>query len=105
MGRRFRPGRGLEQSLPGHPAPPRRDADRGTQGGRLERADLRPGGEPDEGSANFFVDLELRESDRLAVMAVRTLIEIFGCLHPSFLSADGLEEDEGGVTLPSGDRR
>lgn len=48
--------------------------------------------EPDAGSANFHVDLERREADRLAVMSVRALREVFGCVHPVFLVVDGLPE-------------
>ncbi|HEU5455088.1 MAG TPA: hypothetical protein VFU85_05325, partial [Nocardioides sp.] len=51
------------------------------------------GDEPDSGSENFFADLERNEADRMAVMTVRVLREVFGVVHPSFLSADGLEED------------
>ena len=60
-----------------------------------------PGDEPDSGSANFFTDVERRESDRLAVMTVRALREVFGCLHPSFLSADGLEDDPHAPSAPT----
>ena len=49
--------------------------------------------EPDSGSVNFHTDREVREADRLAVMAVRALREVFGCAHPVFLNADGLEHD------------
>jgi hypothetical protein len=49
--------------------------------------------EPDSGSENFFLDLERVEADRLAVMAVRVLREVFGVVHPAFLRADGLEDD------------
>ena len=48
------------------------------------------GDDSDAGSANFYIDLERREADRLAVMAVRTLREVFGCAHPAFLQAAGL---------------
>lgn len=51
------------------------------------------GEEPDSGSVNFHVDREVREADLLAVMSVRALREVFGCAHPVFLAADGLEED------------
>jgi hypothetical protein len=48
------------------------------------------GDEQDSGSANFHLDVETREADRLAVMAVRALREVFGCAHPAFLDADEL---------------
>jgi len=52
-----------------------------------------PEDEPDSGSVNFHTDHERREADLVAVMAVRALREAFGCAHPVFLSADGLEID------------
>lgn len=48
------------------------------------------GDEPDTGSTNFHLDVGRREADRLAVMTVRALREVFGCLHPAFLITDGL---------------
>jgi hypothetical protein len=39
------------------------------------------------GSANFFVDVERSSADRLAVMTVRALRDVFGVAHPAFLSA------------------
>jgi hypothetical protein len=48
------------------------------------------GDEQDSGSANFHLDVETREADRLAVMTVRALREVFGCAHPVFLDADEL---------------
>lgn len=50
-----------------------------------------PTGAPEPGS--FTVDVPVREVDRLAVMALRALREVFGALHPAFLDADGLETD------------
>lgn len=50
--------------------------------------------EPDgSGSANFFIDEHRTEADRLAVMGVRALRDVFGVTHPAFLSADNLAED------------
>lgn len=63
-------------------------------------------GEPEgQGSANFFVDLPLNEADRLAVMAVKALREVFGVAHPAFLDASGLgaEPDEPALTTADGD--
>ena len=48
-------------------------------------------GDPIPGDGNFHLDAPQREADRVAVMAVRALREVFGCPHPSFLVADGLE--------------
>ena len=50
--------------------------------------------DPGEGSANFYIDLERSEADRLAVMAVRALRDVFGVAHPVFLSTDNLAEDD-----------
>ena len=49
--------------------------------------------EPDHGSANFWINSESREADRLAWMAVRSLREVYGCLHPSFLNLAGVDEE------------
>ena len=48
-------------------------------------------GDPVPGEENFHLDTPQREADRVAVMAVRALREVFGCPHPAFLVADGLE--------------
>jgi len=50
-------------------------------------------GDPVPGEANFHLDAPLREADRVAVLAVRALREVFGCPHPVFLAADGLEQE------------
>lgn len=52
--------------------------------------------EPDDddavaGESNFHLDAPAREADRVAVLAVRALREVFGCPHPAFLEAEGLE--------------
>lgn len=54
-----------------------------------------PDDEADSGSTNFFLDAGTNQADRLAVMAVRVLREVFGVVHPSFLGAGGLEVDPG----------
>ncbi|MDX6301036.1 MAG: hypothetical protein QOF53_2250 [Nocardioidaceae bacterium] len=54
-------------------------------------ADADPDG--DVGSANFHLDAERAEPDRLAVMTCRVLRDVFGVPHPAFLSAGTLEED------------
>ncbi len=62
---------------------------------------------------NFFVNCELRDADRVAMMSVAALREVFGCPHPSFLSGnldvgttdpvdDLAEVDEEPVTYPQG---
>jgi hypothetical protein len=48
--------------------------------------------EPDEGSANFHLDAERREGDRLAAMAVAALRDVFGVPHPAFLDWPPAEE-------------
>ena len=53
-----------------------------------------------EGSSNFFVDLPAREADRLAVMAVKALREVFAIAHPVFLVAPDLVEDADVSALP-----
>lgn len=55
--------------------------------------------EADEGSANFFIDVALREADLLAVMSVRALREVFGCLHPTFLVVDGMKAEPAVVSV------
>ncbi len=53
----------------------------------------------DEGSSNFWCDLERREADRAAVLAVRALREVYGCLHPCLLDTRGIAvgQDEPGA--------
>ncbi|MFL6133168.1 MAG: T3SS (YopN, CesT) and YbjN peptide-binding chaperone 1 [Nocardioidaceae bacterium] len=59
--------------------------------------------DPGEGSANFFLDLERSNADRLAVMTTRALRDVFGVAHPAFLTAGGLDEDaEPDLGIPSG---
>jgi hypothetical protein len=69
----------------------------GGQCGQLEALGWHPptvaAGEAEgPGSANFFVDLPLEEADRLAVMSVRALREVFGVAHPAFLVAGDLDD-------------
>lgn len=52
--------------------------------------------EPDHGSDNFWLDIEAREADRIAWMGVRALREIYGCIHPSFLTVEGLGGEPAG---------
>lgn len=49
--------------------------------------------EPDTGSANFWLDSAVREADRMAWMAVAALRDVYGCVHPSFLSLRGWREE------------
>ena len=55
-----------------------------------------PEAEPDEGSANFYADLQRTRADQLAVMTVRALRDVFGVIHPSFLTGDLDESGTGG---------
>ena len=48
--------------------------------------DAEPDAQSDGGSANFWVDTAQEEADRLAVMAVRALRDVYGAAHPAFLS-------------------
>jgi hypothetical protein len=57
-------------------------------------ADPDAGTDTDAGSANFHLDAERGEADRLAVMSCRALRDVFGVPHPAFLSAGTLEEDD-----------
>jgi len=57
--------------------------------------------EPDEGSANFFIDLERRDADRLAAMTVAVLRDVFGVAHPAFLTSPDM--DVAGDARPSAD--
>ena len=54
----------------------------------------------DAGEENFHLDLPRREADRVAVMAVSALREVFGCPHPTFLAAEGLERGPEAPTAP-----
>ena len=54
--------------------------------------------EPDHGSPHWWADVELRDADRLAVMCVGALRDVFGCPHPAFLVVDGFEPT--GFTAP-----
>jgi hypothetical protein len=49
--------------------------------------------DPGEGSANFYLDTERADADRLAVMAVTALRTVFGVIHPAFLSGVGVDGD------------
>jgi hypothetical protein len=53
------------------------------------------------GSANFFADVPVGETDRLAVMTVQALRDVFGVAHPAFLAAAGLQEDPEVPSPPS----
>lgn len=55
----------------------------------------------EDGDTNFWLDLDRREADRVAVMVVRAMREVYGVLHPIYLDAEGLEPArEGGKPLP-----
>jgi hypothetical protein len=47
-----------------------------------------PDEEADAGSLNFHVDLRQEQADRLAVMSVRALRDVFGVAHPALLTGD-----------------
>ncbi len=57
------------------------------------------------GETNYFVDVEQRDADRVAVMIVRALREVYGVLHPVCLDADGLEPEGAVRPLPPKPRR
>ena len=52
------------------------------------------------GETNFHVDVEQRDADRVAVMVVRALREVYGVLHPVYLDAEGLEPEGAVRPLP-----
>lgn len=55
----------------------------------------------EDGDTNFWLDVDRREADRVAVMVVRAMREVYGVLHPIYLDAEGLEPArEGGKPLP-----
>ena len=59
-------------------------------------------GEPDSGSANFWVDVDRSDADRLAVMSVRALRDVYGVAHPAFVNGLGPEEaDDDDVEQPN----
>lgn len=53
-----------------------------------------PEEDEDGGSSNFWFDVEAREADLAAVLLVRALREVYGCLHPSLLATSGVYADE-----------
>lgn len=50
--------------------------------------------DPGEESANFYLDVDRSHVDRLAVMTVKALRDVFGVAHPVFLSAGNLTDDD-----------
>ena len=58
--------------------------------------------QPDEGSANFYLDAGRREGDRLAAMAVAALRDVFGVPHPAFLDWPEPEGADGGSKATGG---
>lgn len=53
-----------------------------------------PEEDEDGGSSNFWFDVEVREADLAAVLLVRALREVYGCLHPSLLTTSGVYPEE-----------
>lgn len=73
------------------------------QEGSLERMGFhRPESDDwEEGETNFWLDVDQREADRVAVLVVTALRDVYGVLHPIYLDAGGLEPArEGGKPLP-----
>ena len=52
-----------------------------------------PGDLADSGSANFWVDATTGDADRLAVMAVRALRDVYGVTHPAFLTGHPIVDE------------
>jgi hypothetical protein len=59
----------------------------------------------DQGSANFHLDTERREGDRVAAMAVAALRDVFGVPHPAFLDWPPAEEEPPAAHVGSSDDR
>ena len=64
----------------------------GAQEARLEEIGFETPSEAH--SANFWADLEQREADRAAWMMVEALRQVYGVLHPVYLTAEGEESRE-----------
>ncbi len=64
-----------------------------------------PTADDDEGSPNYFVDTEMGAAERLAVMAVRALRDVFGVPHPAFLRSEPVLDGPGAAAtaLVAGD--
>lgn len=62
-----------------------------------------PGDDADAGSLNFHADLPQSAADRLAVMSVRALRDVFGVAHPALLTGDlsGLAEEPAAPVEPA----
>ena len=63
-----------------------------------------PDDEADAGSLNFHADLPQSAADRLAVMSVRALRDVFGVAHPALLTGDLAEESAAPVEPAAADR-
>jgi hypothetical protein len=50
--------------------------------------------EPVRGRENFWIDTQRACADWLAVISVRALREVYGCLHPAFLEVTASDDDE-----------
>lgn len=62
-----------------------------------------PDEEADSGSTNFYLDAERKQADRLAVLTVRALRDVFGVAHPAFLSSDELATSDAPAPGPADD--
>ena len=58
-------------------------------------------GLPEGAWENFSFDAERREADRVAVVAVTALRQVYDVVHPSFLDAEGLEVDPDAPAPPA----
>src|SRR4051812_4330023 len=46
----------------------------------------------DSGPANYWIDVETDEADRVAVMVVRALRDVYGAAHPAFLTGHPFDD-------------
>lgn len=53
-----------------------------------------PDDDPDRGSTTFYLDVGRNHEDRLAVLSVRALRDVFGVAHPAFLTSEQLDTRE-----------
>jgi hypothetical protein len=82
--------------------------DGGAQGQLVELGFQPPAwcGNDTSNSENFWLDAETSEADRLAVIAVRALRDVYGVTHPAFLTGHPLNDEDGPIevaTVPTAD--
>lgn len=83
------------EAVSNHYLAPRHHIDAPTEARLLELGYQPPTwcGTGDTDSANFWVDASIDQADRLAVMAVRALRDVYGVAHPAFLAGQPLDDE------------